>query len=246
MNRFVADRLCLLCSYRTIEDQQFGNVRDGISNTRTYQATNAGLVCTICNGFVCIDCIRLLVPVISKESRKHSNTDILDMYKAAIDMHPGSIKTPPGYIGHCCSIDKPAQSSQDIINHPHETKEIHSTNESRLSGCIFYPEFCLFIDSPINCIDIHAVGAECNVTRTISKKRKHSRKGVSQIKKTSNIYLPARWHCVISHSFATSNNRVAPTFNGSYPKSWRIKYFRNLKISCPHNPMKVAKVRTEQ
>lgn len=246
MSSFKAECLCLLCSYRSIEFKQYGNLRKGIPNTRTYQATNAGLKCSKCQGFVCIDCIRILIPLISKDKQHHCSNDLLDAFVTVSNMSNECINTPIGFIGHCCTLDpqllptKPSPCS--LISNVAPSEERNSKlNVATLSGCIFFPQFDLFVDSPFSCMDIHAVGAECTVHRKSVMKRDN--KGNS--KKTPHeidAYLPARWHCVVSHEFATTNNHLSPKPNGKYPSHWKIMRLEKIKIKAPHNDTIALKV----
>ena len=236
MSLFKPERLCLLCSYRSIELKQYGKVRKGTSNSKTFQATNHGLICSNCNAFVCIDCIRLLIPTMKKDRAKFCNDSLLKAFIHADNTKKFPIKSPSNFVGHCCIIDdtKSPASSDSLID------SVSSSDPSKLSGCIFFPDFNLFVDSPISCMDIHAVGAETSVRWKKSKKRLSDDSQKSS--KETIEYLPARWHCVIPHTFALSHDHLAPRKNGTLPNSWSMTAFRNLKIKAPHNPAIIQKV----
>ena len=241
MSLFKAKKLCHLCSYRSIEFKQFAEVKKGVSNTRTFQKSNIGLTCTKCNGFVCIDCMQLLVPVMSRDAKHYCNHDLLDAFKEAISPFSKIIKTPVDYIGHCCTISRPsrlpASAEGDEVIHKMPFSNCPDLTP-RLSGCIFFPEFDIFIDSPMNCMDIHAVGAEVkNVVRKAKRKRSGKPTPPQKIE-----YLPARWHCVVPHPFALENNSKAPIRNGVLPAGWKMMFLRKIKIKSPHNNQIIKKV----
>jgi len=244
------NRLCKLCSYRSIEKKQYGKVnKKGVINSKTFQSTDNGLVCSQCNGLTCPDCMKLLIPVLKKDAHKHVNTDILDAYVSAVRMLPSAIMSPPNYVGHCCNIKSnvaetaSANSLEEVL--PRSSRinpKSLSSSDARLSGCIYFPEFDLFIDSPVQCTDIHAVGAESHAAKIkITKKRKRNRNMKTHDLKSSlratkgETYLPARWHCVISDSHARHSNMFTPESNGPVPANWRMKLLSKVKINMPHN-----------
>ncbi len=260
MALFKADRLCLLCSYRSIEWKQFGKVnKAGEINAKTHQKTNSGLICSKCDKFVCIRCIKMILPAMSSDSHQFLSTDLLDHYQSALSMPIRSVSTLGNYIGHCCSIgiDSTPPVSSDAIsniiqsdNHPSSTyqncpsamstpPEITTNTEikvGRLSGCIFFPEFELFIDSPLDCMDIHAVGPE---HRYESNRLKRGSTGDPSLERKKVCFLPARWHCVISHEEALRVNELAPQSNSkTLPISWTTKLLHKIKINLPHNSSK--------
>ncbi len=102
----------------------------------------------------------------------------------------------------------------------------------RLSGTIHFPEFDLFIDSPMDCMDIHAVGAESNYV--VKNKLKRNKEGNLK-PPTAEVYLPARWHRVVPHLFAVSVDDKAPEANAPLPESWNCTIFRNIKVKQPHS-----------
>ena len=255
------NRLCKLCSYRSIEKKQYGKVsKKGVVNSKTFQSTDNGLVCSQCNGLTCQECMKLLIPVLKKDAHKHVNTHILDAYVSAVRMLPSDIVSPPNYVGHCCNIKSnvaetaSANSLEEVL--PRSSSIINptslSSSDARLSGCIYFPEFDLFIDSPVRCTDIHAVGAESHAAeikvtkkrkRTINTKKTHNLKSSSLLRaRKGETYLPARWHCVISDSHARHSNMFTPASNGPVPANWRMKLLSKVKINMPHND-KAEKVR---
>ena len=277
MSLFRAERLCMLCSYRSIEWNQFGKIRrDGTVNAQMHQKTNTGLICTKCNGFVCIGCIKNILPFMSSHAKNFVSQDLYDHYKTAAIMPLKNFHTPDSYIGHCCVVgivpppisSPPCTSSNPELdssspNVPststvpstlgdqshHHLKDVDTTlsngaelsddalNSSegvgRLSGCIFFPEFEIFIDSPLDCMDIHAVGPEHQYT---INKSKRNLKGESSFERKKECYLPARWHCVIPHYVAVEVENLAPASNDeTLPTDWRIKALNRIKINLPHN-----------
>ena len=243
MRNFIAERLCHLCSFRSIELKQFGKTRDGIRNSRTYQASNSGLTCTSCNGFVCIDCIKLLTPKMEVDAKHHLDLSILEAFRFAIRAKSPSQRSPPNYIGHCCILARPttpkkatsSSRSSDLdscsIMPARLTTTLNFTTRPRLSGCIHFPEFGVFIDSPIDCMDIHAVGAESRFVQ----KNKRKRNKLGHMKPPSaKVYLPARWHRVIPHTYAIENDYRAPKIKAPLPQAWKTKIFNNIKIKEPH------------
>ena len=183
MNCYKPEKLCLLCSYRTIvELKQFGKTKSGILNTRTFQRTNHGLACTKCHQYICIDCINLVVPLMAKDKHLFVNTQFVDALEDVSGKQPSRIKTPQGFIGHCCLLkDVIVPTNQFVSKNVSSLSSIpkHST----LSGSIYFPEFDLFIDSPFDCMDIHAVGAEYNMINSPVKKRKKTKFGSQEIRK---------------------------------------------------------------
>jgi len=276
MSLFRAERLCMLCSYRSIEWNQFGKVRrDGTVNAQTHQKTNTGLTCTKCNGFVCIGCIKKILPYMSSHAKHFVSQDLYGHYQTAAAMPLDNFHTPDCYIGHCCivgtvppSISSPPPSTSSTNNPKRDSSSppVPSTNTStvpskdavdstsisskkgadlsddclnfsesvgRLSGCIFFPEFEMFIDSPLDCMDIHAVGPEHQYTVNNSKRNAN---GEPSVERKKECYLPGRWHCVISHCVAVELENLAPQSNDAkLPTDWRIKVFNRIKINLPHN-----------
>lgn len=245
MSEFIAERLCHLCSFRSIELKQFGKLRKGIRNSRTYQATNRGLLCSSCNGFVCLDCIKLLMPLMESDANHHLDSSILQAFQFATNAKPRAQVTPSNYIGHCCIISRPIidesiESTHDSPSHSEASckhrlplSPTFITTRPRLSGCIHFPEFGIFIDSPMDCMDIHAVGAESHFVRNNKSKRNRSGKKKTPSAK-ANVYLPARWHRVIPHTYAVRNNDKAPKLKDQLPQSWKKMMINNLKINLPH------------
>ena len=243
MGDFIAERLCHLCSFRSIELKQFGKTRKGIRNSRTYQATNRGLTCSSCNGFVCLDCIKLLVPKMKADARHHLDSSILDAFQFATNANPRAPElTPPNYIGHCCIISRPIiQESMKSNTCPQSDFSCEpallppspnfTTIRPSLSGCIHFPEFGIFIDSPMDCMDIHAVGAESHYVTKNKLKRNRSGKMKPP---PAKVYLPARWHRVIPHTFAAKNHEKSPKLKAPIPESWKKMMINNLKINLPH------------
>ena len=250
---FKADRLCLLCSYRTIEWNQFGKVnKHGEINAKTHQKTNNGLTCTRCKSFVCIRCIEKIVPFMSSDSHLFLSTDLLNHYKKAVSMPVNSLSTIENYIGHCCIIgtDTSSSASDSMKEDPrssnnesvspschHPTKYSVSNSVGRLSGCIFFPEFHLFIDSPFDCMDIHAVGPEYIHKANVSKR---TATGVPSTERNKECSLPARWHCVIPHEEALRANELAPQRNSKIiPSTCSHTVFHKIKINVPHDSKQI-------
>ena len=236
---FNAERLCLLCSYRSIEFKQFGKIRDGETNAKTHQKTNTGLICTKCNGFVCLDCIKVLVPTMLKDSKHFISTSLLDSYIEAIALLPNKIVSPSAFIGHCCNIDTDTSPASTLPKQDDDLQRKNHSNVGRLSGCIFFPEFDIFIDSPMDCMDIHAVGAEYDYSVNDLKRSIDGKPSP----RTKNFYLDARWHCVIPHEYAVLVNDISPIANENIPTTWNESIFRKIRIKSPHNRkiMKVSK-----
>ena len=121
MSLFNAERLCMLCSYRSIELKQFGKVRKGVINAKTHQKTNTGLICTKCNGFVCVRCIEKIVPFMSSNCKHFISQDLYEHYKTAATMPLKTFCTPVDYIGHCCIVSSGLANpevSQSEFAHP--------------------------------------------------------------------------------------------------------------------------------
>ena len=243
MSLFKAKSLCDLCSYRSIELKQFGNVQNGVTNCQTHQVTNLGLTCTKCNHFVCINCIKVITPKMVKDSKHFAHQGIFNAFTEAISTASATeCKTPPNYIGHCCSIARPSRDAivegdLNLSVDEHPTTDCNN-NTAPLSGCIFFPEFGIFIDSPFDCMDIHAVGAESNY---VSNMKKRCSSGFIKAA-TKTTYLPARWHCVVSHQFAYENSCKSPSKNCGRPDSWSTTLYRKMKIKSPHNLTRINKV----
>ncbi|OEU10743.1 hypothetical protein FRACYDRAFT_246573 [Fragilariopsis cylindrus CCMP1102] len=140
------------------------------------------------------------------------------------------------FIGHCCLIDKSFRLETDPV-HPNQHQCDRSRErsiDSQLSGCIFFPEFLLFIDSPIDCMDIHTVGGEYKMKE--SNKRDTCRSSSSSSKhQNKREYLPPRWHGVVPNDFAVENAMLAPDRNGEFPDDWKSMYINNHKIALPHD-----------
>ena len=254
---FTATRLCHLCSYRSIELKQFGTTRKGLLNTRTFQATNSGLTCTSCNAFVCLDCVKLLTPLIENDAKDHVDSYLLDSFHHALRSKGKTNCSPKNYIGHCCALSRPRHDNVTPSSAPSKkvttkcfsvpstiapSKSTPASSKTaappesppitpRLSGCIHFPEFDLFVDSPMDCMDIHAVGAE---SKFIVKNKLKRNKSGNLKPPAAEIYLPARWHRVVSHTFAASIDDKAPKANGPQPESWNSTILRNVKVKQPH------------
>ena len=282
MSLFNASRLCLLCSYRSIELKQFGKTRNGEINAKTHQTTDSGLICSKCDGFVCHNCISLLVPAMKLDSKHFQSTDLLDHYSHAVEHQKSTSRSPPNYLGHCCLIELPTvthnasttipkcqstkresnpiascdTSNEPKNNHscssassknspsaqqiavPSTSKSSHKTTSPALSGCIFYPEFNIFIDSPFHCVDVHALGEECSDEYNCLK-RKMNR---DSPKPTRICNLPGRWHCVIPHNSARKLEKISPLSNGKIPSFWNVCLLRKIKVKLPHS-QKACQVR---
>ena len=271
MSLFKAEKLCMLCSYRSIELKQFGKVdKEGvIRNCKTHQKTNSGLECSKCRLFVCIRCIEMIYPAMLSDSKHYISQDLFKHYQTAATMPFETFQTPPDFIGHCCLLSDNGAPVPSEVSIPSVASSIKSRTHAdnlcsstsflsanpsrsssqdtyrkkvdssvppsvgRLSGCIFFPEFDLFIDSPLDCMDIHAVGPEYKYENVkVSNKRKLN---TARVRKKI-CYLPARWHCVISHEVAISIDHLAPNPNArEFPPNWSIKSLRGIKIKLPHN-----------
>ena len=237
MNCYKPKKLCLLCSYRSIGKKQFGMIRNGIPNTKTSQQTDIGLTCMKCNSFTCIDCINLVVPVMRHDKHKFESTVFFDHLEQASSAQQSTLlDSHSEFIGHCCLIDKSFRLETDPV-HPNQHRCDRSRErsiDSQLSGCIFFPEFLLFIDSPIDCMDIHTVGGEYEMKE--SNKRDTCRSSSSSSKhQNKREYLPPRWHGVVPNDFAVENAMLAPDRNGEFPDDWKSMYINNHKIALPHD-----------
>ncbi|OEU15961.1 hypothetical protein FRACYDRAFT_240658 [Fragilariopsis cylindrus CCMP1102] len=225
MNCYKPKKLCLLCSYRSIEKKQFGMIRNGIPNTKTFQQTDIGLTCKKCNSFTCIDCINLVVPVMCHDKHKFESTVFFDHLEQASSAQQSTLlDSHSEFIGHCCLINKSFRLETDPV-HPNQHRCDQSRErsiDSRLSGCIFIPEFLLFIDSPIDCMDIHTVGGEYEMKE--SNKRDTCRLSSSSSKHQhyKHEYLPPRWGGVVPHDFAVENAMLAPDRYGEFPDDWKL------------------------
>ena len=146
MNSYKSDKLCLLCSYRTIEWKQYGKTKDGILNTRTFQKTNHGLTCTKCHQFICIECINVVVPVMIKDKSKFVNTEFIDTLEQVSGKKYSCVNTPPGFVGHCCLI-------KGLIHPPRSTTpcpniQIHLSVDAFISQnllCLLIPHLIVWI-----------------------------------------------------------------------------------------------------
>ena len=225
---FPADRLCMLCSYRSIEYNRFGIVQNGEINAKTHQTTNSGLICTKCNGFVCRKCIASLHPVMMKDSKHFLSTTLVEHYSNLLSVPEGtSAISPLNYIGHCCIVG----CGQQVLECDADTPASLSGETARLSGCVYFPEFDLFIDSTFDNVDVHILGAEYS-SSPLSKKRSIDR--LLEGDGFSNISSKGRWHCVIPHEYACKIRNEAPIANGSNPTDWKVTTFRKIRIKCPH------------
>ncbi len=243
MSLFKAPPLCLLCSCRSIELKQFGRSRKGVENNKSFQKTDVGMRCSKCTGFVCVDCLTLLVPIIAKDANHFVSTSLLTRWKDALSLIKLSGKTHSEHIGHCCDVhfhcddtNTSASSSSCLSPDGHTASEKmiqpmqSSIDVGRLSGCIFFPEFDLFIDSPLECMDIHALGAEY----TKSSNRLKRKSGGSQ-RNEKNCYLEARWHCVVPPDVAASIHDISPLPNVPIPNHWEVSLLHNIKVPVPHS-----------
>ena len=181
-----------------------------------------------------------------KDVRNFVDSQYFDTLVSVSLLNPKQLRTPANFIGHCCLIEKniPPSFQDHDLDAP---ATIHSPSSSNLpatlSGCIYFPEFDLFIDSPFDAMDIHAVGAEHNMVPSSyspSKRRKTTRARTKKM--VRDEYLPARWHGVISHKFATDNAAHSPSPNGPIPPDWNLVYLRDFKIKSPHNQSRTEKV----
>ena len=186
----------------------------------------------------------------TKDKSMYLNTDFIDSLERFISVKAQQ-KGGSDFIGHCCLLKEqipssppsPSELSNASIKLPSDNQDPQTSAATSpcydhdiappLSGCIFFPEFDLFIDSPFDSMDIHAVGAKYNVERIKLKKRKKD--GTPSFRFKRDEYLPARWHGVIDHEFACRNIDLTPISNGPIPISWKCMYLRNIKIKTPEN-----------
>ncbi len=226
MSHNIASRLCLLCSVRSIEVNQFGKEIKGVKNIKSFQKTNVGLNCSKCKGLVCVDCMSQLVPVMKKDSKHFISQSLLNGFNKALHSMSNNNIPLSDHIGHCCVISSPTLPKRSVLP--------SSPKVGRLSGCIFFPEFDIFIDSPLECMDIHALGEETSVSSQCLK-RKQS--GSDTVKKKT-VLLDARWHCVIPPAVALSIHDRSPKPNDSVPPHWKDTLLHNIKVALPHNNKK--------
>lgn len=187
---------CLFCHYRMIELKQFNE-----DNCFTYQSNDFGMKCSLCNGFTCIDCLSLLSPLVqTKISSLHKSTL---KYASDIKQFVQSHIQPQNFIGHCCLIQT---NMNPKSQESEETKSDLNTNEARdktillstskiyMGGFLSLPEFQLFIDQPINVIDVHGLASDFLCKEFTFKTKKQKIQLVTQ----------AYYHAVIDDNQAKS------------------------------------------
>lgn len=274
MSLFNASRLCLLCSYRSIDLKQFGKTKKGEVNAKTHQTTDSGLICSRCDGFVCQNCISILVPALKHDSKHFQSIELLNHYSKALQRPTSTPSSPPNYVGHCCLIEVQADKHKASATIPKckipqdDTKPISSTGTSNelkneqscsssaskassaqqivepsmskstqkrpspaLSGSIFYPEFNIFIDSPFQCVDVHALGEECSDEYNCLKRKVNH----DSPKPRRVCNLPGRWHCVVPYDSAKKLEKISPKGNGKIPSFWNVSLLHKIKVKLPHS-----------
>ena len=185
---------CLFCHYRMIELKQFNK-----DNCFTYQSTDSGMKCSLCNGFTCIDCVSLLSPLIqTKINSLHESTL---QYASDIKQFVQSHIQPQNFIGHCCLIGINTKSTEseetksDLkTNERKDQKILLSTSKIYMGGFLSIPEFQLFIDQPINVIDVHGLASDFLCKELTFKTKKQKIQLVTQ----------AYYHAVIDDNQAKS------------------------------------------
>ena len=254
MSSLKAPSLCLLCSCRSIELKQFGKSRKGVMNTKSFQKTHVGMKCSKCNGFVCVDCLTVLVPIITKDVNHFASSSLLRRLEEALFSITSTGVTHRGHIGHCCdvylqheeknimtsTVEKTKThlktvmkcSSSSVVENSLPPTPCSTELVGRLSGCVFFPEFDIFIDSPLECMDIHAVGAEVTIS---SNRPKRKFPANDSSRKERNCYLEARWHCVVPPEVAAAIHDISPLPNNPIPNHWEVVLLHNIKVATPHN-----------
>lgn len=205
MNKSNETRLCILCSHKSIERRRKRVVPWLISNKE-------GLVCGVCNRFSCLFCLSSIIKSCN-ESQYEKAIGASKVWLNQVNEFIMEQKEPREFIGHCCYLKR----SPNIINNvlkPASTREVcDKSSMISLAGCIYFPEFRLIVDSPINCVDIHGLGRE----------------GSGK----NNLTVDPVWHCVLKNDFP----RPRRNLNDSRISTERVTIY----MEDPHNTSKWKK-----
>lgn len=136
---------CCFCSIDSIE--QYTIDRIGLDAIHRYEQSDWGLKCSLCDRFVCTDC---LLEIVSKFStpvqRKDKWCRVVNRF-----LHQGFF--PNHFVGNCCELKVKQQKLG--LDKPEVFPVI---KETRFDGHLYLPEFSLILDSPFDCVDIHGFG----------------------------------------------------------------------------------------
>ena len=221
------NKLCLGCSWRTIELKQFS-----AKNCNSYQENDEGLNCCLCGGFLCKDCAMLLHPqLVTLQNRLHS--DCMPFFNGMQQYAKSGFKhQPSSYQGHCCMISNKRYESREKVELEQRQKkakriclltpnqEKNNSKEVSIGGAMAFPEFLLLVGVDEKSMDVLGLGPE-NCTN-----------------------LPARWHYVIDEEDAEQLQSAGCHPKRNMPREWNdIDLF--VSVPLPHaNPNKaINKVR---
>lgn len=230
-------RSCITCNSHTIEDNQYRT-----NNSKSFQVNfTDGLCCSLCNRFICTDCIHLFHSKINPS--KHKSQYHPDMFPL-IDMFSSYTSTDENdynkeiksYIGHCCLLKhkskentpKRLKSKHDVLESTtKKEEENHHQNafppsNLNIGGSFVYDQCKLIIPSSFHFFDCFALGSEQN--------------------------LPPITHYVIDEAYSLSlvksnNISILNQINdqSQIPSTWNI-YFKSVNTKVPHNFQKQKKV----
>ena len=149
-------RFCSLCA-----PKWFHNVN--AARDCNIVPSDEGLNCSICNMFACKNCIMNAIKLINNSRTIKPSTFILSSKKWYEDAtkYLAINNVPEDFVGHCCIIKKDMGSIPGTSKSSHKNlTSTNDTNDTKLGGALFFPEYKVLVDSPKNAIDVHALGKE--------------------------------------------------------------------------------------
>ena len=113
-------RICITCNSQSIENKQYRT-----TNSKSFQVHfTKGLCCSLCNSFVCYDCIHAfhseINPIKHKEQYHPDMFPLIDAFSFFTSTVINESKKLNNYIGHCCFLkQKCKENSSNIFKKKH-------------------------------------------------------------------------------------------------------------------------------
>ncbi len=203
---------CVTCNHSSIERSQYRP-----SNCKSFQRSSKnGLQCSLCQSFICHECIFLFYDVIHKrEQKKPFHPDTKSLIKSLKHyVSKKGICSIPNYVGHCCVIKSMYLLHKDTKKIPNSLQN-HNDNDIRLGGSFVYEECKLIMPTSFQFYDCMALAPEKNLS------------GIT--------------HFVIDEIYASTMQFRGSHIKNILPPNWKIDY-RIVKINLPYNKKKTTRV----
>jgi hypothetical protein len=129
---------CLLCHSMGLRSRPGKTAAELVSASK-------GVRCSICRGFVCDTCLKVVINKVNK------NSLLDDRWCLEVQEYLGSAIVPDKFIGHCC----------EWLLHKKEGAKVaeFAAAARKFDGHLVLPEYGLLLDSPLNGdVDMHAFG----------------------------------------------------------------------------------------